>query len=235
MNAVARALRWLRRRLFGRYALVEPRAIAETAPYTFFLPSENELLALAPGDLVKVGIRSHPASHDFEAERRWILLDAVDGDRLEGALDSGPLDMPQLRAGGRVRLRREHVLDILWAEPRAVAPPAAPPRRTYWERCLVDRCVLVGDAAVHFVHREEPELWDGDDAHPDSGWRIRGDYRGLSDAEIDAREVDFVAIGAVLNRDDSWIGLIDAPVGSAWVRDWATGRFVPDIEVPPAD
>ena len=31
----------------------------------------------------------------------------------------------------------------------------------------------------------------------------------------------------MLNRDDSWLELIDAPVGSAYMRDFDAGRYDP--------
>jgi hypothetical protein len=47
-----------------------------------------------------------------------------------------------------------------------------------------------------------------------------------TDAEINERKVAYVALGAVLNRDDSWIGWIDAPVGTALMRDFETNTYV---------
>jgi hypothetical protein len=46
------------------------------------------------------------------------------------------------------------------------------------------------------------------------------------------RGAAYVALGAVLNRDDSWLELIDAPIGSAFMRDFETGAYepVPDDE-----
>lgn len=44
----------LYRRYFGRYTLDDPRPIAEGAPYTFYLPSTEEIAAVGPGDLVKL-------------------------------------------------------------------------------------------------------------------------------------------------------------------------------------
>jgi hypothetical protein len=70
------------------------------------------------------------------------------------------------------------------------------------------------------------------DEFPDSGWRLRGDYRGLSDDEIEARKMSYVALGAVLNRDDSWIHLIEEPVGSAFLRNFETHQYERDPPRP---
>jgi hypothetical protein len=87
MTLAERWDRW-RRRLFGRYSIDDPRPIAEGAPYTFFLPSENELLALSPGDHVKLLFRGNPGGKSFDVERMWVSLTDVNGNSLTGRLDN---------------------------------------------------------------------------------------------------------------------------------------------------
>ncbi|GAA0335868.1 DUF2185 domain-containing protein [Sphingomonas oligophenolica] len=213
------------RRWFGRYEIDDPRPIAEGAPYTYFLPGENELLALAPGDLAKIVFRSIPPGRIWQAERMWVAITSVDRDWLTGTLDNHPSDMPQLEAGDVVKFRRSDVIDIIWDEARMTPPPPAAQRREYWERCLVDRCVVDDGVKVDYIYREEPDMADPDDSYPDSGWRIRGDDRNATDAELDDRKAEYIALGVVLNRDDGWLHLIDAPVGARFRRNWETGLF----------
>ena len=210
------------------YTLDDPRPMAAEWPYTYFLPSDEELAALAPGDLVKLIFRPWRVGEKWDAERMWVRIERVLAEHLSGVLENEPDDNPRLHLGDRVSFQRFHVVDCIWAEERESDPPQLPQRRVYWDRCLVDRCVSEDSVRVHFLYREEPEPVEEGDRYADSGWRIRGDYRNLADEEIDAREVEFVALGRVLNADDSWVHLIDAPVGSRFIRDWDTGEFVPE-------
>lgn len=208
------------------YTLDDPRPIAAEAPYTYFLPSAEELAALAPGDLVKLIFRGIQPGDKWDAERMWVTLDTVDEDHLAGKLGNQPEDIRGLHRDDIVTLARHHVVDVIWSQDRADAPPCPPRPRDYWQRCLVDRCVIEDGVPVHYLYRDEPEP-TSEDGYPDSGWCIRGDFRDLSNEEIDARQVDFVALGLVLNHDDSWLHLIDEPIGSAFIRDWESGTFVP--------
>lgn len=228
MRSLPEAARRMLRRRFGTVSIDDPRENAADAPYTFFLPSENELLAIAQGDQVKIIVRSHPPSPEWDAERMWFMVTAASGEHLTGTLDNQPCDIPQLQPGAALQFRRSDVTDIIWADDRLTAPPRPAPRREYWDRCLVDRCVLDGNTLVHFLYREQPDPATLDDEYPDSGWRIRGDYREVDDAELDEREVAYVALGAVLNRDDRWVHLIDAPIGSGFIRDWTSHSFNAD-------
>jgi hypothetical protein len=212
---------------FGKYEIEDPRPVAAEAPYTFYLPSENELLAVSPGDLVKLIFRSIPDSGEWSAERMWVIVTATEGARLTGTLDNDPLDMPQLKAGDRVTFTRGHIIDIDWSGDCAVPPPTAAARREYWDRCFVDDQILDGRLKVEYLYRQEPDPPGEGDAYPDSGWRFRCDTRGLADAEYENPSFSYIALGKVLNSDDSWLHLIDEPVGSAFLRDWATGDFVP--------
>ena len=61
--------------------------------------------------------------------------------------------------------------------------------------------------------------------YPDSGWRIRGDVELMTDAEYDDDDASYIALGKVLNEDDSWIHLIDEPIGSRFFKNKETGKF----------
>jgi len=217
----------LRRRWSGKYEIDDPRPIAAEAPYTFFLPTAEQLAAIQPHDEVKIIIRSVPPSPDWDAERMWVDIKRAEGDLLVGTLDNFPSDIPQLKPGNELQFSRSAVIDILWSKDRTHVPPEGRTEREFWERCMVDDCVLDGRSAVEYVYRERPELDEPNDKNPDSGWRIRGTDEAIAEDEAMERNPRYVALGVVLNKDDSWLNLLDAPVGSAFIRDMETGKFVP--------
>jgi hypothetical protein len=199
------------------------------ARYTFFLPHSSLLDAVRVGDLVKLGFDYEPAGKKYSGERMWVDVQEIDGSTYVGHLVNQPNEpSTTLEYGDRVSFERENVLDVLLVdqsrlpniEPDENRHPRVPERREYWDRCLVDECVLDG-VPVEYIYREEPELAGPDDTYLDSGWRIRG--RETDD--MDERKVAYVALGGVLNEDDSWLALIDAPVGSAFMRNFDTGSY----------
>jgi hypothetical protein len=157
----------------------------------------------------------------------WVLVQMVAGDGLVGVLESPPFDMPGLEKGERVRFERHHAVGVTFEDESKESRIPYRKRREYWERCLVDRCVLDDGVPVGFLYREAPEPLREGDEYPDSGWRIRGDARGISSEAVDTRKCTYVALGAVLNRDDAWLSLIDEPIGSRFLRDFATSTFEP--------
>ena len=206
------------------YEIDDPQPIAARAPYTYFLPTRTRLAEIAVGDFVKLIIRGVPPGDKYDAERMWVIVSTVDGDAMTGALANEPYDIPQLKPGDEIRFRRSDIIDVeLAGDDRNRIGLVE--RREFWDRCLVDRCVVQDGVRVGYLYREAPSLAGPSDRCPDSGWRIRGEQGDESDAAMDAREADYIALGAVLNEDDSWLHLIDEPVGTAWLRNPDTGEF----------
>lgn len=203
------------------FTLDDPRPIAEEAPYTFFLPAPARLAAFGVGDLVQVTFRPTISGTKWDAERMWVRVTSTSDEGCRGQLETQPDDMPGLSAGDEVAFQRWHALKIVFDDPENDVRFPHSDAREYWDRCLVDQCVLNGEKLVGYIYREAPDpaLACSNDPYPDSGWRIRGDLRGCSHEEVGDREVAYVALGAVLNLDDSWLHLIDEPVGSGFDRD----------------
>lgn len=206
------------------YFLHDPRPTAKNSPYTFFLPDQAEIENVGKGDLVRLAFDYLHETKDWAAERMWVIVHQIGEDEILGALENHPAEPTSpLKAGDAIAFKRFHILDIEWAKPEDTPPP--PLYRTYWERCLVDQCVLDGEEPVENLYREQPEPLPQGDTYPDSGWRILGRRGELTDAEMDVREVSYVALGAVLNVDDSWLAWIDAPVGTYLSRDFETNTY----------
>jgi hypothetical protein len=210
---------------FPAYDLADPRPFAANAPYTFFLPTLDELAAVAPMDIVKLMFDYTHQTERWPTERMWVTVGETDGDVLRGALCNSP-DEPTspLSPGDVIVFQRHHIIAIQWDHPEA-APPSST-QREYWERCVVDDCVIDGSEPIEYLYREEPNLEEEGDEYPDSGWRIRGRQGSATDTEMDARSLSYVALGAVLNLDDSWLTWIDSPVGTSLMRDFDTGDYV---------
>ena len=213
------------------YVLRDPRPTAKSAPYTFFLPDEIEIESVGKGDLVRLGFNYLHETKDWSSERMWVIVDQVGDDEMRGTLDNHPAEPTSpLKAGDPIVFRRYQILGIKWARPETTPP--SPLYRTYWERCLVDQCVLDGAELVENLYREEPEPLADGETYPDSGWRILGRRSDDTDADMDARKVAYVALGAVLNVDDSWLALIDAPIGTYLSRNFETNTYY-EIEWTP--
>ena len=205
------------------YALIDPRPVAAGAPYTFFLPLASHLAGLAVGDLVKLIFRIDPPGAEFDAERAWVSITQVGPDGLSGTLDNDPEEL-RLAAGDVIRFQPFHVIDVIFRD--ATVARERDLRRQFWERCLVDGCVVDGSEPVEVIYREDPEPLGPEERYPDSGWRIRGRQGAATEAEMDAREVRYVALGVVLNADDGFLHLVDSPVGAVFVRNARSWEFV---------
>ena len=86
--------------------------------------------------------------------------------------------------------------------------------------CIATDRITVEGRRVGYCYRERPEGID-------SGWRF---YAGdESEAYLSrVRNLDMYDCNTIANYDPDIVPLLDAPVGSAFVRDPATGAFVRD-------
>ena len=211
---------------FGKYTIDDPRPIAEDAPYTFYIPSASKLESIEIGDEVQVIFRSVPI-YSYGGERMWVRLDKIEGENLSGLLSNEPEDMPQLKKGTRIDFFRWQIIDIVWQDPEKTKKLTQEPEKQVWDRCMVDQEVLNGTARVGYLYREEPDLGEEGDKYPDSGWRIRADVRDLTDEENENPTPAYIAMGKVLNEDDSWLHLIGSEIGSRFLRNPQTDKFEP--------
>ncbi len=202
----------------------DPRPIAAEAPYTFAMPWPAEIAALEPEDLVKAVFRGTAADGQPSVERMWVFVDRIEDGFVVGRLGNEPFDMPLIKRDDPVRLPLTHVISCLYADgkPR----PQVPDRRSYWDRCFVDACVVEGRCHVDYFYREEPDMTREGDKDPDSGWRIRGTDEAVAEDKRLGKDPMYIALGKVLNADDRWLHLIDSPIGSAFQWDATRGEYI---------
>lgn len=207
--------------------LEDPRPIAASAPNTFFLPFPEELAALGSGDGVKAIFHEAAGGRKYNGERMWVLVERIENGFVVGRLDNEPYDMPSIRLGDPLRIPLTHVIDCTYAEGKPA--PAVPQRRAYWDRCLVDACVVEGRSHADYLYREERDLTREGDTDPDSGWRIRGTDAAITEDESLGKGSLYIALGTVLNSDDRWLHLIDRDIGCAFLWDAQRDDYI-DVE-----
>ena len=205
-------------------ALDDPRPIAASAPYTFYLPHPDELSSLKPGDGVQAIFRQLEGAHTYDAERMWVLIERIEDGWVSGKLDNEPAGMDKFELGDPVSIPLTHAISTAFStdNPR----PETPPVREFWERCFVDACVVEGRCRADYLYREEPDMTREGDEYPDSGWRIRGTDEAIADDEKRGESPHYIALGKVLNADDRWLHLIDREFGVAFQWKPEIGDYV---------
>lgn len=188
------------------------------------MPFDVELAALRTGDGVQAIFRQTEGGTKYSAERLWVLIERIENDIVFGLLDNDPADMTLIEAGMPVAVPLTHVISTAFSE--ANPRPETPNRPNFWNRCMVDACVVEGRSHADYVYREEPDMRrDGDD-YEDSGWRIRGTDAAIAEDQQRDDAPLYIAIGKVLNADDRWLHLIDSPVGSAFQWNAQTQDYI---------
>ena len=66
---------------------------AAASPYTFLIPSREERVAIAPGDLVKLGFEYEWQTEEYGGERMWVRVIGKTGLQFTGTLDNQPFEM----------------------------------------------------------------------------------------------------------------------------------------------
>jgi hypothetical protein len=94
--------------------------------------------------------------------------------------------------------------------------------------CLVSKMIRVAGHPVGFMYRKEP-LND-----VDSGWCFMAGPESKAFMDNPANYAAY-SIDAIVNDDPEIIPLVDAPIGSAFKRGRASGRFVEMEFAPPGD
>lgn len=190
------------------WSLEDAQAWALRFPYTYLRPSAQVVAGLKVGDHVKLTfcpLDAHGDALAGRAERMWVRIAAIEGDgQFKGRLANHPRVVEALLLGATVSFEARHVFAV-----EGTAPDEF--ERKLATRCLVTHRVLREGARIGYVYRQESE-------HSlDSGWRFSaGDE--AEDYVSDDANFAVVSLGALLNRDDSFLTLLDADVGAEFLR-----------------
>lgn len=206
--------------------LQDPSDLRESAKYTFAFPSAKAIAKLRVGHLVKLGFQFEPAVEGYSAERMWVSVHSRNEDgQFTGTLQDTPHFIKDLKPGAMVTFEEKHVIgDDLPADDDDDDIVSR-----YYPRCLVTRRVLYDGAKVTCLHREVPDPRGQGPIAGDSGWRLlAGDE--TPEYMSNPENVFYVSLGAVLNRDDRFVHLLDSPIGSEFEFDESTGAFGPPLE-----
>lgn len=199
--------------------LEDARELAEAAPYTFYLPSPEVIALLQPGDEVKLIFHCDEDNEDdYSAERMWVRITEIDGDEFCGVLDNEPVYIKGLRPGDEIEFTSYHIINTQLDDP---VPSLA---NQYLERCYVTGRVLYDEQPVGNLYRENPD--EGENELEDfSGWNIMA---GDEDDDYleDPENWHYVSLGSVLNIDDRFIEILNAPFESEFEYDPEEDAFV---------
>ncbi|HEX4327160.1 MAG TPA: DUF2185 domain-containing protein [Burkholderiales bacterium] len=189
--------------------------LAAEFKYTFYKPGPEIIGKIAAGDVVKLIFRFE--SDDPEApaaERMWVEVDEVTGDGgFRGRLTNLPKHIKNLKPDDTVEFRACHIISTPHDDDDNIV-------ERYIKRCFVTNRVMKDGRPVGYIYREVP------DGEEDSGWRITANDESEEYMD-DAKNFAYVSLGAVLNKDDGFVDLLDSPEGSAFALDPQTGQFVP--------
>jgi hypothetical protein len=197
----------------GSWRLTDTEKLAKENKYTFYKPSREITKNLKVGNIVKLTFEFDSSNLDHpSAERMWVEITEIIGDRFKGKLDNNPFYLHELYAGDEIIFEFKHIIDhdLELSEPNLVDK--------YYDRCFVTNKILYDNAPINYIYREEPMEKDEERDYIDSGWRIfSGDE---SDEYVnDVENISLVSLGAVLSIDDSLIDLLESEVGKSFERN----------------
>lgn len=206
--------------------LGDPSDLRTSAKYTFSFPSAKSLAKLGVGNSVKLMFEFEPAVEGYSTERMWVLVHSRnEAGQFTGTLQNTPDFIKDLKQGEIVTFEEKHIIgDDLPADEDDDDIVSR-----YYPRCLVTRRVLYDGAKVTCLYREVPDARGQGPVAGDSGWRLlAGDE--TPEYMADPENVFYVSLGAVLNRDDRFVHLLDNPIGSEFEFDESIGAFGPPLE-----
>jgi hypothetical protein len=214
--------------------IYDPRPTCAVAPYYYPLPSAECLAAIGNGDEVEV------KAADFEGETTRIRVVSADAESIQGTVKHTSLiaAMDGFPDPGIIQVPKTHIVEVHFATPNKHARKARIRPRRCLELCVADETLMWRDNPILYVYRDRPFQVRKGTTYPDSGWRILCIDEEMNISAASLRHIvgyhllRYADIGNALVWDDSWIHLIDQPIGSAFVSNPATGFFSKAVKPP---
>ncbi len=186
---------------------VSDRAI--DARYTYYLPSKKALKLLSPGDAVKIVFLCDVENDKgWTAERMWVQITKRGTFGFEGYLDNDPYYIPDIKDGDTIRFKSKHIIQM------SIDDPEPNTIDKYAPKCFVSDSVLYGEKQVTRLFRERPEK----EEENYSGWTLHSN----DDEEEylnESKNWHYVSLGAVLNKGDQFIELLESRYDTEYVYD----------------
>ncbi|MFF2877649.1 DUF2185 domain-containing protein [Gottfriedia sp. NPDC057991] len=184
----------------------------EESPYTFYVLSKVMIDNLAVGDLVKLIFVMEEQEVGLSAERMWVEITQINGQKFIGKLDNDPYRLQALKAGDEITFGMENICDTEYKDPDSAD----------WD-FYFDTMVIVSNDVLE---KREFNFLLRDDSQDegDSGWSIFSGYED-GDFQSDSKNFKVVSIGVILNIDDSILEFIDETPLCAYERN-EDGFFV---------
>jgi hypothetical protein len=184
-------------------------------PFTFSIPRSDVRRSLVPGSRVKL-LFAAGSGDPPPAERMWVELTAVRGERYVGRLANLPVAITDLQPGDEVAFGPQHVAAI-WRETEHEPRPD--------QFAIVSSRICMGDAMPSRAVRLDP---------PDtsfSGWTVfaAGDPAWPPD---DLAGFEPISHQALTERFRAFDSIEDEPPGIAWRWDVAELEWVRDVQPP---
>ena len=196
--------------------------IQQESPYTFYRPSEAIIGRLRVGDVVKLIFNFESDDPDVPAgERMWVIIKSIDQNGIyKGKLDNEPYHIKDLKAGDDIEFKREHIIQYDTLDDLDIEDENDEKLDQYFKKCFVSNQIMNYGLKVGRLYKEEPQQED------ETGWTLMSDHETQEYVD-DPNNLQYISIGKVLNIDDSFIHLLDEPIGSEFARDEITGTFYP--------
>ena len=184
-------------------------------PYTFYRPSDAVIDRLEPKKAtVKLIFNFESDNPELpSAERMWVIINSIDDDGLySGMLDNDPFYINDLKAGDTIIFKRDDIIDYQTYEELEVVDENAGKIEQYLKKCFVSNQIMHDGYKVGRLYRE-----DSDEIEY-TGWTFMSD-KETQEYVDDYANLQYISIGKVLNIDDTFIKLLDAPTNSEYAKD----------------